>query len=296
MESLAFHHHSHLRSNCPGSYLYGTELRRALERNAEGTAKVIPIIIRPLVLSAAPFKRLSRLPTNGEAVTSWSDSDAAWSDVVRAIRHLLEHAGAIHAQSVAGPRSAATPILGLSAASTFEPPRYPYGPTSTGPRSGIDSQHRQSWATGSGWGTGSTPQDPPGYNSRGSVHQTGVALRSTAGGATGSSKAILTALLAGTALLMLAGVILSSVLGSRDEGGCRAPVPETRRVDPPARHVSGALRSAPAITSRQIDEVPRGAFVTVMSAGRGSHLSGRAPHPPKSPPSKDAPPLSWERS
>lgn len=247
------------------SYLYGTELKRALERNSAGTAKVVPIIIRPFDISPTPFKGLSKLPANGEAVTKWSNNDAAWADIVRAIRHLLEHAGAIPVQSVVGTRPAATPIPGLTAASSFQPPQYPYGPASTGPRSGIGPQHDP----GSRWDR-TSPLQGPAYYPPQVPHQAGPVPRSSAENASLPPKALLGMLLAGAALLMLITVILSSALGSSDGGSCRAPVPETRKIDPPSGHTSGALRSAPAITSTQIDDVARGTFVTVMSAGRGS--------------------------
>jgi hypothetical protein len=250
------------------TYLYFTELTRALERNAQGAARIIPILVRDVDLSPTPFKYYKTLPADGRSVAQASDIDAAWKEVARGIRHRLEHMGAIPAQSAVGTRSSvATPMPGLSGASTYHPPQYPYGPPSTGPHSSPDPRYRQSQPSGSGWGVGS-PQGPA-YNPAEPRRQTGATLQSSSRKPALSPKVILGALLAGAALLILAVVSLSSVLGSHDEGGCRTPIPETRMVDPPAGHTSGALRTGPGMTSTQIEEVPRGKTVTIMSAGRG---------------------------
>ena len=69
------------------------------------------------------------------------------------------------------------------------------------------------------------------------------------------------------------GIMLVLVLFGRSEGGeqaCRVPVPETRTVEPPAGHDTGALRQSADIASEKIEEVNRGTLTTVMSAGRGT--------------------------
>lgn len=71
-------------------YIWGVEMRRALEREAEGTARVVPLILRDCDWHSAPFGRLQALPRDGKAVSSWSDQDAAWAEVARAIRRIVE--------------------------------------------------------------------------------------------------------------------------------------------------------------------------------------------------------------
>lgn len=71
-------------------YCYGKEMQRALERHAEGTCKVIPIILRPSFLDAAPFNKLQMLPTDAKPITRWPDRDEAFHDVVKEINLVLK--------------------------------------------------------------------------------------------------------------------------------------------------------------------------------------------------------------
>ena len=71
-------------------YCYEVELKRALERHEAGQAMVIPVILRPVMWSNTPFAKLQALPTDGRAVTSWSDRDAAFLTVAEGIRGVIE--------------------------------------------------------------------------------------------------------------------------------------------------------------------------------------------------------------
>lgn len=71
------------------AYCYGIEMRRAMERNAEGSARVIPIILRPCDWKSAPFGQILATPKDGKPVTRWADRDEAWLDVVEAIKGAL---------------------------------------------------------------------------------------------------------------------------------------------------------------------------------------------------------------
>jgi len=65
-------------------------MTRALERHKEATARVVPIIIRDVNLSGAPFEGLQYLPKDGKAITLWSDRDSAWRNVSEGIQKLAE--------------------------------------------------------------------------------------------------------------------------------------------------------------------------------------------------------------
>jgi hypothetical protein len=71
-------------------YCYGTEMTRAIERHNEGTARVIPIILRPCDWQGSPFSKLQVLPKEGKPVTLWVDRDSAFLDVVQGIRRAVE--------------------------------------------------------------------------------------------------------------------------------------------------------------------------------------------------------------
>jgi len=71
-------------------FCYDRELKVALERQAAGHARVIPIILKPCDWQSASFGKLQALPTDGKAITTWSNRDDAWLNVVQVIRMVLE--------------------------------------------------------------------------------------------------------------------------------------------------------------------------------------------------------------
>ena len=68
-------------------YCYSIEMKRALERHANGEAKVIPIILRPVYWHGEPLGKLNALPTDGKPVTGqdWHDQDSAFYDIANGI-------------------------------------------------------------------------------------------------------------------------------------------------------------------------------------------------------------------
>lgn len=52
-------------------FCYRIEMKRALERHTAGTARVIPIILRPCDWQATPFAKLQALPDHGKPIASW---------------------------------------------------------------------------------------------------------------------------------------------------------------------------------------------------------------------------------
>jgi hypothetical protein len=70
-------------------YNYGIEMQRALERHRAGSARVIPILLRPCDWEQAPFADLQYLPRNGLPVTKWPSHDDAFREIARDIREVL---------------------------------------------------------------------------------------------------------------------------------------------------------------------------------------------------------------
>ena len=70
-------------------YCYDVEMKRALERHQAGAAVVIPIILRPVDWSGAPFAKLQCLPSHAVPVTSWANRDEAFRDVAEGIRRAI---------------------------------------------------------------------------------------------------------------------------------------------------------------------------------------------------------------
>ena len=71
-------------------YCWDEEMRRALERHARGDARVVPIIVRSCDWKDSPLAQLQVLPTNGTAVTSWINTDEAWSNVAQSVRDVID--------------------------------------------------------------------------------------------------------------------------------------------------------------------------------------------------------------
>ncbi|MER8658649.1 toll/interleukin-1 receptor domain-containing protein [Mesorhizobium sp. M0847] len=67
-------------------YCYEREMMRALQRHREGSAIVIPVILRACPWHDAPFGKLMATPTDGRPITQWPDRDQAFLEVANAIR------------------------------------------------------------------------------------------------------------------------------------------------------------------------------------------------------------------
>lgn len=78
-------------------YCYDVEVKRAMERHEHGSAKVVPIILRPCDWTSAPFGRLQALPTDARAVTDWPNRDKAFTDIAKGlsdqVRQLISVSG-----------------------------------------------------------------------------------------------------------------------------------------------------------------------------------------------------------
>jgi hypothetical protein len=71
-------------------YCYDIELKRALERHESNEARVIPIILRSVDWHGSTFGKLTALPKDGKAITSWSNEDEAFTDVVKGLRRVID--------------------------------------------------------------------------------------------------------------------------------------------------------------------------------------------------------------
>lgn len=71
-------------------YCYDLEMQRAVQRHDEGTARVIPIIVRPCDWQGTPFSKLQVVPRDAKPITKWNDQDEAFLNVVQGIRRAVE--------------------------------------------------------------------------------------------------------------------------------------------------------------------------------------------------------------
>jgi hypothetical protein len=70
-------------------YSWGIEMKRAVERHANGTASVVPVILKPADWKTSPFGKLTALPKDGKPIVDWQNPDAAWADVAEGVRRLV---------------------------------------------------------------------------------------------------------------------------------------------------------------------------------------------------------------
>jgi hypothetical protein len=72
------------------NYCFSIEMKRALERQREGTARVIAVILEHCDWQSAPFAKSLVVPKDGKPVTSWANEAEAWTDVTKQIRAVVE--------------------------------------------------------------------------------------------------------------------------------------------------------------------------------------------------------------
>jgi internalin A len=66
-------------------YCWEKEMTRALERHEKREAVVVPVILRDVSWSSAPFSKLQALPKDAQPVTLWPNKDSAWRNVAEGI-------------------------------------------------------------------------------------------------------------------------------------------------------------------------------------------------------------------
>ncbi|MFL6254401.1 MAG: COR domain-containing protein [Pyrinomonadaceae bacterium] len=71
-------------------YCREKEMKRALEREKEGEALVVPVIVRDANLNEAPFAHLQYLPEGGRAVALWENRDSAWRNVSEGVEQVVK--------------------------------------------------------------------------------------------------------------------------------------------------------------------------------------------------------------
>lgn len=72
-------------------YCVEREMKRALERHAAGTARVVPVIVEECDWKAmGELRQLKAVPTDGKAISSWANSNNAYLNIVQELRRIVE--------------------------------------------------------------------------------------------------------------------------------------------------------------------------------------------------------------
>lgn len=71
-------------------YCYDIEVKRAIERHESGEAVIIPVIVRPVDFTGAPFSGIQALPKDAKPVTTFNNPDEVWFEIAQGIRDICE--------------------------------------------------------------------------------------------------------------------------------------------------------------------------------------------------------------
>ena len=69
--------------------LQEVQVQRALIRSESAGARIVPVLVRDCLWEVGPLATFQPLPKNRKSVTSWSNSDKAWKEVVEGVLALL---------------------------------------------------------------------------------------------------------------------------------------------------------------------------------------------------------------
>lgn len=75
-------------------YIYEKELKEAMRRHEEGSAFVVPIILRNCTWTKQPYAKLQALPRNAQPISEFEDKDAAFTFIATEIERLVDHISA----------------------------------------------------------------------------------------------------------------------------------------------------------------------------------------------------------
>ena len=70
-------------------YCSGIEMKCALERHRAKKARVIPLLVRAVDWTDAPFAHLQVLPTDAKPIATWQDHDTALADAAAGLRRVI---------------------------------------------------------------------------------------------------------------------------------------------------------------------------------------------------------------
>ena len=71
-------------------YCYEKEMERALQKDKDGSAKVIPVILHPCDWDSAPFGNLRATPKDGKPVSMFANRDEALAEIAKDIRSSID--------------------------------------------------------------------------------------------------------------------------------------------------------------------------------------------------------------
>jgi hypothetical protein len=72
------------------NYCYDIEVKLAMKRHESGEARVIPVILRPVLWTTAPFAKLMALPRDAKPVIKWRPRDDAYKNITEGVAAAID--------------------------------------------------------------------------------------------------------------------------------------------------------------------------------------------------------------
>jgi len=72
-------------------FIWDKELAEAMRRHEQGTAFVVPVILRNCKWTDMPYAKLQALPLNAKPITEYSNRDQAFTEVATGIERLVDY-------------------------------------------------------------------------------------------------------------------------------------------------------------------------------------------------------------
>jgi TIR domain len=71
-------------------FIWDKELASAMQRHEEGTARVVPIMLRKCEWNSMPYAKLQALPRNAKPVTEYANRDEAFTEIAKGIEKVVD--------------------------------------------------------------------------------------------------------------------------------------------------------------------------------------------------------------
>lgn len=75
-------------------FIWERELSIAMRRHHDGTARVVPVILRRCDWASQPYARLQALPPNATPVSEYADPDRAYTEIVLGLAGVIDYMNA----------------------------------------------------------------------------------------------------------------------------------------------------------------------------------------------------------
>jgi subtilisin family serine protease len=72
------------------NFAYSKEMKRALDRDVEGSARVVPVLVRPVSLKGTVFAEIQVVPQGARPITSFGDPHEGWTQVADLLFDIVE--------------------------------------------------------------------------------------------------------------------------------------------------------------------------------------------------------------